>query len=182
MAKNNVLTIVILIVILASVGLVTYYFFTVPNDKANSEASKNLQSSEDAVYTDLEGIPISFEAYEGKVRIVNSWASWTPFSQAELLDLESLAQEYKGKDIAFLAINRKEPKELAKQYLKTIGEFKELTFIIDLTDAYYLKTGGYAMPETLVYDAKGAIVMHRRGAMTKDEMRQYIEQAVAQSR
>lgn len=181
MDRGKLLTLFVLLIILAIAGLVTYYLFTVPNDKANSEASKNLQTSEEAVYTDLEGVPISFETYEGKVRIVNSWASWTPFSQAELRDLESLAQEYKGKDIAFLAINRKEPKELAKQYLKTIGEFKNITFIIDLTDAYYLKTGGYAMPETLVYDAKGAIVMHRRGAMTKDEMRQYIEQAVAQS-
>lgn len=181
MQRVQLLTLLCIVVIVAIAGAVTYYFFAVPNDKANSEASKNLTISDVAVYTDLEGNPVSFEAYEGKVRMVNSWASWTPFSQVELQDLESVAQEYKGKDIAFLAINRKEPKEMAKQFLQTMPESKEVTFIIDLTDAYYLKTGGYAMPETLVYDAQGAVVMHKRGPMTKDEMRKYLDLAISQS-
>jgi thiol-disulfide isomerase/thioredoxin len=133
------------------------------------------------VYTDLQGNPITFEAYEGKVRVVNSWASWTPFSVAELTDLESLAQEFKSKDVVILAINRKEPKEIANQFLKTIQEFKEIVFIIDITDAYYASTRGFAMPETVIYDATGKIVFHKRGQMTKEEMQKYVTLAITQS-
>jgi thiol-disulfide isomerase/thioredoxin len=181
MKKSYVFTLLFLVVIVSVAGLITYYFFTVPNDKANSEASKSLASDEVSVYTDLEGNPVTFEAYEGKVRIVNSWASWTPFSQTELQDFESLAQEYVSRDVAFLAINRKEPKEIAKQYLKTLPEFKHTIFIIDVTDAYYKSIGGYAMPETVIYNAVGEVVFHKRGQLSRDDMKTYIETALSQS-
>lgn len=175
MEKRNFLLLLALLCILIVAGTITYVIYKTPNDASNSNASQDLLVSKTAVYTDLEGNPFTFELYEGKVRVVNAWASWSPFSYAELKDLETLAREYEDKEVVFIAINRKESKEQAKSYLSTIQEFKKMIFAIDVTDAFYTSIKGYAMPETVFYDARGNVVFHKRGNMTLEEMREHIE-------
>jgi thiol-disulfide isomerase/thioredoxin len=103
--------------------------------------------------------------------VVNSWASWSPFSVQELKDLETIASENKDNNIVFIAINRKEPKENAKLFLQSIQAFSHIQFVIDVGDTYYTSVGGFSMPETVIYDTKGAIVEHKRGNMSIDEIR-----------
>ncbi len=178
MKKTNVVTLILLVLILLTVGVFTYISYKTPNDQANSKALTDLQATETAVYTDLDGNPFTFEAFEGKVRVVNAWASWTPFSQNELKNLETLALEYKDRDIVVIAINRKEPKEQAKRFLDSLQPFVAIHFAIDLTDAFYRSIEGYAMPETVFYDAKGNIVFQKHGDMNLEEMKQHVEAAL----
>jgi cytochrome c biogenesis protein CcmG, thiol:disulfide interchange protein DsbE len=175
MEKRNLLLLLALLCILIIAGALTYVIYKTPNDALNSNASQDLLVSQTAVYTDLEGNPFTFEEYEGKVRVVNAWASWSPFSHQELKDLETLAREYEDKEVVFIAINRKESKEQAKSYLATIQEFTKMVFAIDVTDAFYTAIKGYAMPETVFYDVRGNIVFHKRGNMTLEEIREHIE-------
>lgn len=171
MNKTNVSISVLLLIILCAVAGITYYVYKVPHDRKNADATKNLASTETQVFTDLDGNPVTLDQYSGKIRIVNSWASWSPFSVQELKDLEIVASENKDRNIVFIAINRKEPKENAKLFLESLQQFSHVQFVIDIGDTYYASVGGYSMPETVIYDTKGAIVEHKRGNMTIDEMR-----------
>ncbi len=171
MNKTNLSIFVLLLVILCAAAGLTYYVYKVPHDRKNADATKNLASTETQVFTDLEGNPVTLEEYSGKVRVVNSWASWSPFSIQELKDLETVAAELKDTNVVFIAINRKEPKENAKAFLKSVQPFAHVKFVIDTGDTYYTSVGGFAMPETTVYDIKGNIVEHKRGNMTLDEIR-----------
>lgn len=179
MKKNAFFTLIVLSILLLCAAGATYYYKKVPHDAKNSEAQKSLQATEEQAFTDLQGNPFTFDPYKGKVRVVNSWASWTPFSVQELADFDTLAGEYKDKNIAVIAIDRKESKELAQYFLSTIKNFEHVIFAIDTTDSFYASIGGYAMPETVFYDAKGNITFHKQGVMTLEEMRTHTEEALS---
>ncbi len=179
MTKSTIITLGVIIGILLIGGLYTYYSLKeVRLSERDSEASRTLSVAAETPYTDLEGNPFTFDAFRGQVRVVNSWASWCPFCTKELEDFEQLATEYKDKNVAVIAINRKEPKERASAFLATLQDLSTIHFAIDLTDAYYRSIGGFSMPETVFYDAEGNIVLHKRGFMSLDEMRTHTEAAI----
>jgi cytochrome c biogenesis protein CcmG, thiol:disulfide interchange protein DsbE len=181
MDKANIIALLVIILVLVTAGSVTYYFYSTPNDAIDSEAKKTLSTESGLSFTDLDGNTITFDQFEGKVRVVNSWASWTPFSVQELKDLHTVAAEFKDQNVAVIAINRKESKELAVQFLSTIQSFENITFALDPDDAYYASIGGFSMPETVIYDAEGNLVTHKRGSMTQEEMRTLIREALQAS-
>ena len=178
MNKSNIIITVLLLVILMCVGLLTYYFYITPNDRVHSDASKSLSVTKEKPFTDLQGNPTDFKKQEGKIRVVNIWASWDPFSAQELRDLNTVAQEYRDKGVVFIAINRKEPKEQAQRFLNSLPSLSNLSFVIDENDSFYNSIGGYAMPETVFYDTRGTITSHTRGLLTIDEMKVQIDSAL----
>lgn len=169
MNKTNFITIAVIAALLLGAFAVTYFVSLHPNDAPDSEAKKYL-ASDALVFTDLEGNPLTLDAYEGKVRVVNTWASWSPFSAEELKGLDELGAEFKDKNIVVIAVNRKEPKEQAVRFLRSLKNFDNIVFAIDTLDSYYASVGGFSMPETLVYDARGNKIFHKRGPMSKEEM------------
>lgn len=177
--KSSIITIFILVVVLLALGTVTYFMHSknVLNEK-DTAATQSLSASEETPYTDIDGNSFSFDDYRGNVRVVNVWASWCPFCAQELKDFEVLAEEYRDQNVAVIAVNRKETKEKVIAFLKTVGTFEHTVFTIDLTDAFYTSVGGFSMPETVFYDARGNVVMHRRGALSLEEMRTLTEQAL----
>lgn len=175
MNKTNIITLVVIVVLLCLGAFVTYLFHSIPNDKANSEASQALSTTEVQSFTSLAGEPLDLSSHEGKIRVVNSWASWCPFCVQELRDFETLATEYKDKEVVVIAINRKEPKEQAQAFLNTVGSFENIVFAIDVADSFYAAVEGFAMPETIFYDAEGNVVLHKRGFMSIEEMRSHTE-------
>jgi thiol-disulfide isomerase/thioredoxin len=179
MDKSTSITIVVIFGILILGGVYTYLVQNnVRVSERDTEASRTLSAAEETPYTDLEGNPFSFDDFRGQVRVVNSWASWCPFCTQELEDFERLAAEYRDQNVAVIAINRKEPRERAVQFLSTLGKFTETHFAIDLTDAYYISIGGFSMPETVFYDTEGNVVFHKRGFMDMAEMRKHTEAAL----
>lgn len=163
---------------LATAGIVTYVLYVTPNDAANSDASRMLNSQEEEAFTDLGGNPVSFESYNGKVRVVNSWASWSPYSVNELANFNTIATEYKDKNVVVIAINRKEPKETAERFLRTLPPLDQLHVTLDPDDSFFEAMDGFSMPETIIYDAHGTVFFHKHGAMSLDEMRQKVEEVL----
>jgi thiol-disulfide isomerase/thioredoxin len=177
--KNSHIAIGILFVVIVCIlaGL-TYWYVSTPKDARNSDAAASLSSEEKGVFTDLSGNEVSFDEHVGRIRVVTSWASWNPFSITDLETLNAVAGSYKDKGVVFLAINRKESKEQAERFLKSLQELPNLEFAIDTKDTFYTSIGGYAMPETVLYDEKGGIAAHKRGTFTEDELKALIEAAL----
>jgi len=133
-----------------------------------------------APYTDFAGNPANLDQYVGQVLIVNSWASWSPSSAAELKRLAEVAQSYAEQGVVVIAINRAEAKDTAEAYLQSIGVADQVRLIVDNDDRYYTSIGGYTMPETVFYDQNGSIVAHKRGELTGSEVASFIEEALMQ--
>lgn len=166
----------ILIGILVVLGIATYSY--VGKHGIFSGLQNDLKAIDPGVefsYTDLEGNPVNLTAFKGKPLIINSWATWMPFSQAELPLLAKIKEE-KGDSINVLAINRMEDKAVIKSYINVFSIPNTIIFLVDPTDNYYKVTGGYSMPETIFYNADGVIVSHKRGNMTEEEFRSLVDQ------
>ncbi|MCR4286072.1 MAG: TlpA family protein disulfide reductase [Candidatus Kaiserbacteria bacterium] len=133
---------------------------------------KSIEPSLESSYLDLDGNPVFLSSMKGKSLIVNSWASWMPFSKDELVLLNELKVKY-GDSIQILAINRMEDRELVKSYLDIYSIEKNITFLIDPTDNFYRAIGGYAMPETVFYTSDGTLSTHKRGVLTAEELETY---------
>jgi thiol-disulfide isomerase/thioredoxin len=127
----------------------------------------------------MSGNAVDLRAYKDKPLIINAWATWSPFSRAELTTLASLKREF-GDAFEVIAINRKESPATIAAYLEQIGDISGITFLQDESDQFFGTVSGYAMPESVFYNREGNTVAHVRGTMTEAEMRENIARMLAQ--
>jgi len=167
-----------LIVVVGVLATLTYSFVS-PRGMF-SGLHNDLKTIESAAspYVDLDGNTIDLETFKGKPLIVNSWASWIPFSQTELPMLIEVASQHRDA-LHVLAINRKEDLGVMRSFLDTFGISRSIIFLHDPSDAFYAAIGGYAMPETVFYDADGVMVQHKRGVLTREELDAFTNEILA---
>ncbi len=172
---------VILVVLLVGAW---YTWQAVKKQKAlkavDNPAGHVLQTSSDyAPYTDLAGNQMSLEDHLGKVLVVNSWASWSPFSEVDLRYLSEFAEQTFA-EVQVIAINRAENPLTAERYLRRSDQTKNILLVLDPDDRYYRSIGGFAMPETIIYDEKGEVRLHVRGELTRAEVKEQFEAIISE--
>ncbi|QQR65249.1 TlpA family protein disulfide reductase [Candidatus Kaiserbacteria bacterium] len=132
---------------------------------------KTIEPPVEQSYTDLDGNPVKLSDFRGKPLIINSWATWMPFSKEELEALSTL-KESKGDALTILAINRMEDKAVIRAYLATYSiDDSKIIFLVDPADTFYKGVGGYAMPETVFYATDGVITVHTRGVLAPEDLK-----------
>jgi len=178
MSRNAIITLIVICIVMIIAGIFTY---SVLQKNTINENTKEIfkAETEDFAYTDLAGNTVSLEQYLGKVLVVTSWASWSPFSKNDLTELNELASRYNKEKFVFIAINRKENKEMADRFMKTLPDLGNLLVILDPSDHFYNAVSGYAMPETVVFDTQGEIVLHIKGVAKVDDIKKELEILVA---
>jgi thiol-disulfide isomerase/thioredoxin len=167
MTKNTYIILGVMLAIVVLAGIFTYVVIQRDNNSINEETKEIFASetTEGFAYTDIKGNDTSLEQYLGRILVVTSWASWSPFSKDGLTSLDSLASKYSVDEIIFLAVNRKETKEMAERYMNTLPSLDNLLIILDPTDHFYTAVAGYAMPETVIFDTRGDIILHIKGVV-----------------
>ena len=128
--------------------------------------------------TDYRGNNVSLEEFRGKPLVINSWAVWCPFCREELADFAALQKEF-GNEIIVIAIDRQEPLEKARGYTDELGITDDMLFLLDSSDSFYKSIGGFSMPETIFVNGAGEIVVHKRGPMELDEMREHTNKIIS---
>ncbi len=155
----------------------TVYVYVKSN--AENEALRTFYPDETTIdqYKGLKGETVTITDSLGEeVTVVTLWASWSPYSRDELPLIDRLSQEFTD-DVSFIALNRKESKEQANRFLATMPNYEHIKFVIDSADTYYGAVGGYAMPETIVYNRKGEVSSHIRVVLTEEILREAIKAA-----
>ncbi len=169
--RSVIITSTVLILVLIGAGFFAYYSISKRASESNPLGIIALQSKDARPYTDLDGNPVDLLEFKGKILFINSWATWTPFSRDELLSFRALKAEFNDR-IQIIAMNRMEKPATARAFVDSLGIDNGITFLLDPDDHFYKSVGGFAMPETIVYDTEGNIVLHTRGPITLDEMRE----------
>jgi hypothetical protein len=93
--------------------------------------------------------------------------------------LDEVATNYSPDSVTILALNRMEPVHQAQRFLTTIPAVPNITFVQDNQDHFFAAVEGYAMPETIVYNPAGEIVLHKRGNLTRDEIVAAVDAALS---
>lgn len=157
------------------IGLVAVSLVFFGAQEQSIQTSKNdLENLAAIELRDFDEQTVSLGAYEGKPLVVNAWAVWCPFCKQELPDFAALQQEFP--DISVIAIDRAESPSAVHSYIDGLGIADKMTYLLDPDDAFYRAIGGFSMPETVFLDTGGAIVFHKRGPMTLEEMRAAVNQ------
>lgn len=178
MNRTTLLTLGLLLTVVLLGSAVVWYVLE-RNAAAQLEtttAGQAFSATSSASYTNLAGEPLSLDEYLGKRVVVLSWASWCPSCADQIRTHELVAREQP--DVAFLAINRAEPATTAERYLSyhQIPISSPLTIVLDARDHFYKTTGGYAAPETVIFDESGNIVHHLRGNISPETLRSSLSQ------
>lgn len=180
MRKSYIVTLLVLTVVVVLVVGVTFIVRDrAAREEANQAEETLFSDAGESPYVDKNGNGVSLEGNLGKVIVVNSWASWSPFSVEELQSLNQFALEYKDKNVVVIAVNRKETKEQAERFLSTLPPLDNLQIVIDTKDFFYGAVGGYAMPETVFYDSRGTIIEHRQGAVSLEDTKRIIDSIIS---
>ncbi|WP_233265904.1 TlpA disulfide reductase family protein [Formosa sp. L2A11] len=109
--------------------------------------------------TDLNGVPFNFKSAEGKVVLVNFWATWCPPCIAEMPSLVKLHDDYKDK-VQFLFVSN-EDKAVIEAFLKK----REFNLSIHQPISAIPKAlTTSTIPRTLLISKDGRIVIDKTGA------------------
>lgn len=126
---------------------------------------------------DQYGVVHSLENYKGKVIFLNFWATWCPPCKKEMPDVESIYKEYgeNKKDVIILGVNSEKENEV-KKFLKDKG----YTFptVIDENSEVMRKYFIQAFPTSFVIDKEGNIYGYVMGGLTKEQIKQVIEEVL----
>jgi thiol-disulfide isomerase/thioredoxin len=169
-------------IVVTLLGAVYYVYLSPSGWKARQNAVLSQIESEAIVsYVALDGSEVDLTTYNSEVLVVNVWASWSPYTKADHEILQAMKERF-GDRITIRAVNRKEPRETAEAYLATIGREEGIEYIIDTTDHLYDSLGGYAMPETIVFDRIGNVSFHKRGTLSSTELQSELERLLTQKK
>lgn len=122
--------------------------------------------------------------FDGKVIVVNVWATWCGPCRREVPDYEKVRKEYAGREVEFIALTTEDPLAARGQVQKFVRDMN-FGFRVGWADpatARTLMNGKSSIPQTLVVDKHGQITSHWRGysaAESRDRLKQAIEKALS---
>jgi cytochrome c biogenesis protein CcmG/thiol:disulfide interchange protein DsbE len=103
------------------------------------------------------GKTLSSDLLNGKVSLVNVWASWCPSCRQEHAELVHIARD---SGVQVIGFNWKDDREAAIEMLHRFGDPYSLIFY-DPNNQVGIDLGVYGAPETFVVDAAG-MIRHKR--------------------
>jgi len=141
---------------------------------AKLEADDARRQTADFTLADLQGKSWHLRELQGKVLLVNFWATWCPPCRKEMPDLQALYDKYKDQGFVVLAISDEEAAKVAP----FIAERKiSYPVLLDpgrkVNDAFVVE----GIPKSFVYDRSGKLVAQSIDMRTRGQFQQMLAQA-----
>lgn len=111
--------------------------------------------------SDLKGEMHSLPDYQGRVVLVNFWASWCPPCIYEMPELTRLQQQLSDRPFDILAINVGEKKYKVMKFTKLVNF--ELPVLLDTRNEAFDGWGVRTLPTSFLVDADGKVRYRVRG-------------------
>ncbi len=126
--------------------------------------------------TSLDGATVSLSDYQGKVVLVNLWATWCPPCREEMPALQAFYEEYQANGFILIAIDQG---ETLKEVDPFVGEFG-LTFPVWLDPASMAGAEFNTMnlPSSYVIDRSGRIRLMWIGGISRANLDKYVPDVI----
>ncbi len=125
----------------------------------------------------LHGQPVDFSFSEGKVVVVNVWATWCPPCVAELPSFQALVKDYEQK-VDFYFVSMEELAHL-NGYMNKKGYFFP---VFRPLGPFPDELSTHSFPTTFVISKTGEIVIKKKGAAdwNSDNVRELLDELLAE--
>lgn len=131
----------------------------------------------DTVLPDLEGNIRDISEWEGKVVLVNFWATWCPPCRREIPEFIEVREKYKDQGFEILGIAIDTP-DMVKEFVRTMGiEYPIMHGEMDavsISSAYGNAMGG--LPYSALLDREGNIQFIRTGELSKHVLEEQLQE------
>ena len=133
----------------------------------------------DVTYIDTTGKKYDLASLNGKVVVVNFWASWCGPCKSEIPDLSKVYDHFKDRGVVFLGVMTD---QAGDQELLNFASDHEMTYPIvrassDIITAYHYPQ---ALPTTFVFSRGGKQVFSHVGAISEGALSGLLDQYVAE--
>lgn len=119
-------------------------------------------------WKDANGKPVSLANFDGKVVMVNFWATWCPPCIRELPSINRLQAGLGGQDFTVVALNIDQGgKPIAQRMAKRL-KLDKLPLYLDRSSAVAKSWKLRSMPTTIIFDRKGREVGKLEGGAEWD--------------
>lgn len=121
--------------------------------------------------------------FDGKVIVINLWATWCGPCRREIPEYERVRKEYSKRDVEFIGLTTEDPRyegEKVERFLRDVSFGFRLGWA-DGVMARTLTNGQRSIPQTLVINPEGRIISHWDGyaaGWSGKRLREAIEQAL----
>lgn len=133
-----------------------------------------------AGFADLDGQAVTLSRLQGKVAVVNFWATWCGPCRQETPELISVHAKYRKDGVEFIGIAVEDNAERIKDFVRAYGIDYPVVMGkdkgIELLQALGNRAAG--LPYTLVLDARGRIVAAKRGRMDAERLEKALRAAL----
>lgn len=155
-------------VLLTSFGAWRY---VAPNAQAANEFAQKGEALTKLSLPDLDGKPQALAQWQGKVLVINYWATWCVPCLDEMPAFSRLQQKHADRGVRFVGLSIDDPDKVREFQKKTPVIYPLLIAepsTIALTEA--LGNAAQGLPFTVVIDRKGQVAATRLGRFKEDEL------------
>ena len=107
------------------------------------------------IFEDFLGNKINLKDYQGKLVIINFWATWCAPCKKEMPSLDALYQDSNFKNLEVLAVNMEEPNKLKTKKFFSELNIKKIKIFFDRDLNFVKKFKLRGVPTTVLINKKG---------------------------
>ena len=123
----------------------------------------------------LDGETFSTESVQGKIVLVEFWATWCPYCRRDAPAVDSLLDEFKGQGLLVLAVDVAESKKTVAAYLAKSPRDAKIVMMTDTNLAAWY--GPKSFPHYAVIDRDGKTAGEQKGAGGERSLRHLLSKA-----
>ena len=135
-----------------------------------------------AAFADPTGTTRSLGQFEGKVLVLNFWATWCEPCRAEMPAFSRLHERWAGRGVQFLGLSDESP-DKAQAFGRALGVGYPLWTggdqVADLSRRLGNQKGG--LPHTVILGPTGRVLTQRVGPYTESELEAVLSQTAGKS-
>jgi thiol-disulfide isomerase/thioredoxin len=151
--------------------------------RANAQSAPTRPTKMPAItLLDIHGVSHDLGGFQGKVLMVNFWATWCPPCRAEMPSIERLHLSMRDKDFVVLGINQGESVEKIQSKLGIFNPLPTFPLLVDPRSEVGAHFKVRDLPTSLIFNKQGALVGIADGArdFASAVVRQNIEELLKQ--